>query len=185
MTSSEHHRVSRPMVIGSAVVALSLIGLSGGAVVALLTGGSSTLATREPAITPSSSQAGLLTPTEAAQSVGTPTSTAKTETSTARVSSKALPTSEIERPGDADLPERRAVQAPAPAPVPAPAPAPAPRVQAPSPAPFRPAPAPAPYRPAPAPAPPPPPAPGITIDLGGRGNIVPQAPIAPKELRIG
>ena len=181
MNTSEHTMASRPMVIGSAVVALSLIGLSGGVAVALLTSESSTLATSEPAITPSSSQAGLLTPTEAAKPVGTPTSTAKTKTSTARVSSKALPTSEIERPGSSDLPERRAVQAPAPTP--------GPRVQVPSAAPLRLAPAPAPYRPAPAPPPPPPPppppAPGITIDLGGRGNIVPQAPIAPKELRIG
>lgn len=42
-----------------------------------------------------------------------------------------------------------------------------------------PAPAPAPVQQAPAPAP------GLTIDLGGRGVVVPQAPIAPKQLHIG
>lgn len=39
----------------------------------------------------------------------------------------------------------------------------------------------APVQQAPAPAP----APGITIDLGGRGPVVPQAPIAPKQLNFG
>ena len=71
-------------------------------------------------------------------------------------------------------------QAPAPAPAPAqqaPAPAPAPAQQAPAPAP-----APAPVQQAPAPAPAPQ---GITIDLGGRGPVVPQAPILPKQLQLG
>ena len=77
-------------------------------------------------------------------------------------------------------------QAPAPAPVrqsPAPArQAPSyPVQQAPAPAPVQQAPAPAPVQQAPAPAP----APGITIDLGGRAPVVPQAPIAPKQLHIG
>ncbi len=85
-------------------------------------------------------------------------------------------------------------QAPTPAPVrQAPsypvqqAPAPvrqAPVQQAPAPAPVRQAPvqqapAPAPVQQAPAPAP------GLTIDLGGRAPVVPQAPIAPKQLHIG
>ena len=39
--------------------------------------------------------------------------------------------------------------------------------------------APAPVQQAPAPAP------GLTIDLGGRGAVTPQAPIAPKQLHIG
>ena len=67
----------------------------------------------------------------------------------------------------------------------APAPAPAAPVQQ-APAPVQsypvqqaPAPAPAPVQQAPAPAP------GITIDLGGRGPVIPQAPIAPKQLHIG
>ena len=51
--------------------------------------------------------------------------------------------------------------------------------------PVRQAPAPAPA-PVPAPAPAPAPAPqGITIDLGGRAPVVPQAPIPPKQLHIG
>lgn len=87
-------------------------------------------------------------------------------------------------------PDSRGATAPAPSAVqqaPAPAPvrqSPAPARQAPSypvqqaPAP---APAPAPVQQAPAPAP----APGITIDLGGRAPVVPQAPIAPKQLHIG
>lgn len=53
--------------------------------------------------------------------------------------------------------------------------------QAPAPIRQAPAPAPAPAQQAPAPAP----APEITIDLGGRGPVVPQAPILPKQLHIG
>lgn len=72
---------------------------------------------------------------------------------------------------------QRAQVAPGPAPVrQAPAPAwraPAPVHQAPAPAP-----APAPVHQAPAPQ-------GITIDLGGRGPVVPQAPILPKQLHLG
>ena len=75
-------------------------------------------------------------------------------------------------------------QAPAPAPQAPVQQAPAPVRQAPvqqAPAPVRqaPAPAPAPVQQAPAPAP------GLTIDLGGRAPVVPQAPIAPKQLHIG
>lgn len=83
-------------------------------------------------------------------------------------------------------PDSRGATAPAPSAVqqaPAPAPvrqSPAPARQAPS-YPVQQAPAPAPVQQAPAPAP----APGITIDLGGRAPVVPQAPIAPKQLHIG
>lgn len=85
-------------------------------------------------------------------------------------------------------PDSRGATAPAPSAVqqaPAPAPvrqSPAPARQAPSyPVQQAPAPAPAPVQQAPADAP----APGITIDLGGRAPVVPQAPIAPKQLHIG
>lgn len=84
-------------------------------------------------------------------------------------------------PVQQQAPSQQVQQAPAPvrqAPVPIQQAPSYPVQQAPAPAP-----APAPVQQAPAPAPAP--EPGITIDLGGRGAVVPQAPIAPKQLHIG
>lgn len=181
MQDSARLGINPSVLTASAVVVLSLIGLAGGATAAVFVDGDSNKAFRGSAITPSSSQAGLVTPTVTATPGVRSASVAETGTSTAPVSSDALPTSETKRPEDSD--RRAAPAAPAPAPVRA-VPAPAPRAQAPTPVPYRPAPAPAPA-PARAPAPAPAPQPGITIDLGGRGHIVPQAPILPKELHIG
>lgn len=161
---------------------LALIGLAGGATIAWLTGTDSGTTTVGAPVRSSSLQAGLDAPsTEPSRAPRRPSPTTAPATSTARVSSEPLPTSSSDRP-------------PAPAPA-APAPAATPPVarvpvQVPAPAPYRPAPAPvAPRAPAPAPAPPPPPppapAPPPVIDLGPRLPVVPQAPIAPKDIWIG
>src|SRR5699024_3202414 len=88
----------------------------------------------------------------------------------APVSSESAPTTESE---ESASPARVPAAAP---------PAVPPAAEAPARVPHRPAPAPAGPAPAPAPAPTPAPEPGITIDLGGRGHIVPQAPIPQKEI---
>lgn len=159
------------------MAALALLGLAGGATIAWLTGPDRS-AVGGP-VQSSSHQAGLAaSPTEASREARPTTSSTAPATSTARVSSVALPTSSSARPPASGS----AVPAPA-----APAATPPPvRLPAPAPAPYRPAPAPvAPRVSAPAPPPAPAPAPPPVIDLGPRLPVVPQTPIAPKEIRIG
>lgn len=164
---------SMPLV---ALAGLALIGFSAGAGAAWLSEGTATATAAGP-LAPSMQQAGLASSAPSTTSTRPPSSTAAT--STAPVSSERLPSTERET-----SPARPPAAAPAPV---APARPPVVRVpvvpaQPAAPAPYRPAPAPA---PAPAPVPPRAPAPAvpetITIDLGGRGEIIPQPPVAPRQ----
>lgn len=146
-----HAGLNRPAAATGAVAVLALVGLTGGATTAWLTGGTAETTADGTPVQNSSLQAGLVSPTAEASPPAEAEPSSEVGTSTAPVSSESPPTSEAEETHDS----------PAPAPASAPTAVRAPAVQAPAGAPYTPprvpvAPAPAPPRP---PAAPPPPAP--------------------------
>lgn len=156
------------------LVGLALVGFTGGAASAQLTGETTAATGPESLAPPAIHQAGL-TVSDTPDALATMSARSTTPaTSTAPMSSESLSSStkSSAQPATAAAPARQA-----PTHIPA---APAPRyVPAPAPAPYRPAPAPA---PAPAPRPPVIQIPDFTLT---RAPVVPQQPIQIQELHIG